>query len=47
MAAHLDGENGFSWGLLYQQQTDAGRLHEGEITTSWKDLRRRVRSVAG
>jgi hypothetical protein len=32
MAAHLDGENGFTYRLLHQQQTDAERLHEGDIT---------------
>ena len=32
MAARLDGENGFTYGLLHQQQTDAERLHEGDIT---------------
>ena len=47
IAAHLDGENGFTYGLLHQQQTDAGRLHDGEISTAWKDLRRRVRDLAG
>ena len=47
MQAHLDGENGFTYGLLHQQQTDAGRLHDGEISTAWKDLRRRVRDLAG
>ena len=26
IAAHLDRENGFTYGLLHQQQTDAGRL---------------------
>jgi CHAD domain-containing protein len=40
IAAHLDGENGFTYGLLHQQQTDAARLQEGEITTAWRDLRR-------
>jgi CHAD domain-containing protein len=45
MAAHLDGENGFTWGLLHQQQTDAGRLHEGDIA-AWQNLRRRVRKLA-
>jgi CHAD domain-containing protein len=44
--AHLDGENGFTWGILHQQQTDAGRLHEGDITTTWRDLQRRVRNLA-
>jgi CHAD domain-containing protein len=47
IAAHLDGENGFTYGLLHQQQTDAERLHDGEISTAWKDLRRRVRDLAG
>lgn len=45
IAAHLDGENGFTYGLLHQQQTDAGRLHEGDITTAWRTLRRRVRAL--
>ena len=44
--AHLDGENGFTYGILHQQQTDAGRLHEGDITAAWRDLRRRVRDLA-
>jgi CHAD domain-containing protein len=44
--AHLDGENGFTFGILHQQQTDAGRLHEGDITAAWKKLRRRVRNLA-
>jgi CHAD domain-containing protein len=47
IAAHLDGENGFTYGLLHQQQTDAGRLHEGDINASWRDLRRSVRDLAG
>ena len=47
MAAHLDGENGFTYGLLHQQQTDAERLHEGDITRAWHDLRRSVRDLAG
>jgi CHAD domain-containing protein len=46
IAAHLDGENGFTYGLLHQQQTDAGRLHEGDITAAWRDLRRVVRQLA-
>jgi hypothetical protein len=33
----------FTWGLLHQQQTDAGRLDEGDITGAWRDLRRSVR----
>jgi CHAD domain-containing protein len=45
IAAHLDGENGFTYGLLHQQQTDAGRLHEGDITAAWRDLRRTVRDL--
>jgi CHAD domain-containing protein len=44
--AHLDGENGFTFGLLHQQQTDAARLHEGDIAGAWQDLRRRVRNLA-
>jgi CHAD domain-containing protein len=44
--AHLDGENGFTYGLLHQMQTEAGRLHEGDITATWRDLRRRVRDLA-
>jgi hypothetical protein len=36
----------FTYGLLYQQQTDAGRLHEGGITQAWRDLRRSVRKLA-
>jgi hypothetical protein len=47
MAAHLDGENGFTYRLLHQQQTDAERLHEGDITRAWRDLRRSVRDLAG
>ena len=47
VAAHLDGENGFTWGLLHQQQTDAGRLSEVEIHQAWRDLRREVRTLAG
>jgi CHAD domain-containing protein len=27
--AHLDGEIGFTYGLLHQRQTDAARLHDG------------------
>ncbi|HYZ09570.1 MAG TPA: CYTH and CHAD domain-containing protein [Pseudonocardiaceae bacterium] len=46
IAAHLDGENGFTYGLLHQQQTEAGRLHEGDITTAWRDLRRSVGKLA-
>jgi CHAD domain-containing protein len=46
MAAHLDWENGFTYGVLHQQQTDAGRLHEGDITAAWKELRRTVRNLA-
>ena len=44
--AHLDGENGFTYGLLHQMQTEAGRLHEGDITATWRNLRRRVRDLA-
>jgi CHAD domain-containing protein len=44
--AHLDGENGFTYGLLHQQQTDAGRLSETEITGAWRNLRRLVRDLA-
>jgi len=43
LQAHLDGENGFTWGTLHQQQTDAGRRDEGDNTTTWRDLQRRVR----
>jgi CHAD domain-containing protein len=46
IAAHLDGENGFTYGLLHQQQTDAGRLQEGDITAAWHNLRRSVRHLA-
>ena len=45
MVAHLDGENGFTYGMLHQQQTDIGRLSEGEITQAWRDLRRSVRDL--
>jgi hypothetical protein len=47
MAAHLDGENGFTYGLLHQQQTDAGRLHEATSPGLGADLRRSVRDLAG
>jgi CHAD domain-containing protein len=47
MAAHLDGENGFTYGILHQQQTDAGRLQGADITAAWRDLRRGVRKLAG
>jgi CHAD domain-containing protein len=43
--AHLDGENGFTYGILHQQQTDAGRLQGADITTAWRDLRRGVRAL--
>ena len=46
MAAHLDGENGFTYGILHQQQTDAGRLQGPDITAAWQDLRDRVRKLA-
>jgi CHAD domain-containing protein len=46
MTAHLDGENGFTYGVLHQQQTEAGRLHAGDITRAWRDLRRSVRKLA-
>jgi CHAD domain-containing protein len=46
IAAHLEGENGFTYGLLHQQQTEAGRLHEGDITAAWRDLRRTVRDLS-
>jgi CHAD domain-containing protein len=45
--AHLDGENGFTYGILHQQQTDAGRLEGADITAAWRDLRRGVRKIAG
>ena len=45
MVAHLEGENGFTYGLLHQLQTDIGRLSEGEITQAWRDLRRSVRDL--
>ena len=45
-AAHGDGENGFTWGVLHQQQTDAGRLPEAAIICAWADLRRRVHRLA-
>ena len=45
--AHLDGENGFTYGILHQQQTDAGRLEGADITAAWRDLRRGVRKLAG
>ena len=47
IAAHLDGENGFTYGLLHQQQTNAGRRSEDDITQAWRDLRRSVRALAG
>ena len=47
MQAHLEGENGFTYGLLHQLQTDIGRLSEGEITQAWRDLRRSVRDLDG
>jgi len=47
MAARLDGENGFTYGLLHQQQTDAGRLHEATSPGLGADLRRSVRDLAG
>jgi hypothetical protein len=40
------GENGFTYGLLHQQQPDAGRLHEGDIIATWRNLRRKVRDLA-
>jgi CHAD domain-containing protein len=46
IAAQLDGENGFTYGLLHQQQTDAGRLHERDIAIAWRDLQRSVRKLA-
>jgi CHAD domain-containing protein len=46
VAAHLDGENGFTYGLLHQQQTDAARLSESDINQAWRDLRRSVHDLA-
>ena len=43
--AHLDGENGFTFGILHERETDIGRLSEGEITQAWRDLRRSVRDL--
>ncbi|MBV9922790.1 MAG: CHAD domain-containing protein, partial [Pseudonocardia sp.] len=45
IAAHVDGENGFTYGLLHQQETDAGHRCEDDITQAWRDLRRSVRAL--
>jgi CHAD domain-containing protein len=45
-AAHLDGENGFTYGLLHQQQTEATRLPETDIHTAWRNLRRGVHALS-
>ena len=47
IAAHLEGENGFTYGLLHQLQADQVRLSEADITQAWRDLRRSVRDLAG
>ena len=45
IVARLEGENGFTYGLLHQLQTDIGRLSGAEITQAWRDQRRSVRDL--
>jgi len=47
VAAHLEGENGFTYGLLHQQQAEQMHLSETDITQAWRDLRRSMRDLAG
>jgi CHAD domain-containing protein len=47
VAAHLEGENGFTYGLLHEQQAEQMHLSETDITQAWQDLRRSMRDLAG
>lgn len=47
VAAHLEGENGFTYGLLHQVQADRMHLSETEITEAWRNLRRSMRALVG
>jgi CHAD domain-containing protein len=45
VTAQLDNENGFTYGLLHQQQTDSAQLSEHDITAAWRQLRRTAGAV--
>jgi CHAD domain-containing protein len=45
--AHLDGENGFTYGLLHEQETGGTRLSESEVDDVWRALHRRARKLTG
>jgi hypothetical protein len=40
MAAHLTGENAFSYGLLYQREADRARQLRAEAQVTWKKTSR-------
>jgi CHAD domain-containing protein len=45
MQAYLDGENGFSYGLLYEREAAGMRLVASEVEAAFRSLRRSTRKV--
>ena len=43
--AHLDGENGFTFGILHAQETSGTRLVQSEVEDAFRKLRRSTRKV--
>jgi hypothetical protein len=45
MAAHLDGENGFSYGILYEQETAGTHLARPVVDDAFRKLRRNAHDL--
>lgn len=43
--AHLDGENGFTFGLLHERETAGAQLVRTEVDTAFRTLHRSARKV--
>jgi hypothetical protein len=46
IAAHLDGENGFTFGILHERETAGARLVPSEVEDAFRELRRSTARVA-
>ena len=45
--AHLDGENGFTFGILHGQESTGTRLVQSEVEDAFRKLRRSTSTVVG
>jgi CHAD domain-containing protein len=45
VAAQADGESAFTFGLLHERETGAGRAAEAEVEAAWNEVEKRMRGV--